>query len=442
MSEFKRRDLLNYFNNKHIEEQKKLYNNVGFSDCFKNDFFDFVISNNMLNKSINELESEIDKNSAKILNINQQNILVRPNIYNAIELIFNATLDLYESVCATDNSIDFYEKSVFVNKGKFTIISMDFTESEVQNVINTIRSKNTKVFILCTKKINEEDKVSIDIVEKIVRECSALVVIDDFYSEFKDDSYLALANKYDNVILIKSFYKLDEVKNNTSVFIVSNRNIIDNLKNFTNYCDIDMFAKINLLFSFNCILHYNSESIQKNIKASQIVTDKKDEISNNVPIDFDDISMQDEVLKNVNEQIKEQQEISFVVDNEELNQSEEELKVKVDINISDVVIDDGKYNIESYEPNLSNGDRQSLIDEVTKFGFISIFSSNPTHVYILSKTPIYMNLVDNNIILKKYHSSNGEIIRLNIDSTKQNIKVLKVLNEINQTRKIYDVFGE
>ncbi len=415
MSEYKRRDLNNYFKDGYIEEQKQLYKSGSLKDVNNRDFLNFIVKNDYFDKSLEELDENILNQCSSIFNVNKSNLLIRPNFYEAIDSIFETILEIYESVVITGNSDKFYERNVLINKGKVFNFNTDFKMSDVSPLSSKIRSTNAKALVISTRVNTSGDLVPVEFIENVIRSSPCLVILDDFYNDYDSLEYVKLVAKYSNVLIIKSFYCVDYLKFATNTFLISDKNILNNIYSLSNYFNTGIFEKTHLSFILNSIKEGDSTD-KTEVTQSKVDLDELIENSNNI----------DEISENDNSKDEDKQDLKTEV----IKAVMEEIPTKKSKEDEEVVV---------YEPNLKSGDKEDLINEVTKFEFISIFSSNDTHVYILSRTPIYLNLVEHGIILKKYNSSNGEIIRLTIDSTKQNNEILKIIKEIASTRRIFDI---
>lgn len=415
MSEFKRRDITNYFNDRHVTNQKSEYDFNVLSNEIKSSMIEYL--SNTKDISYNNVKNEIIKQCTSIFGLTHENILFRNNFYDSIDLIFKIFLELYENVVVSDNANDFYQKNVLVNKGKFSKIFIDYNDYDFEDsVINSAKSKNAKILILSTKGVGKQ--IDYDHLSKICSSLSCLILVDDFENKIQNNVLLEIISKYENIVFLKGINNSDKVDLITS-FIISNKENISLLNNFTNYLDIDLFSLINIMININGekkdIEIKVEKEVEKEVKQEQI---------------------NDEVAKIVAEQTKEK---NIVENNKNINNTDILLSSD-DTYITPAIDDNFKNIIENYESSLIAGSRFSLIGEVTKFNFISIFSSNSTHVYILSRTPIFSNLTENGIVLKKYNSSNGEIIRLIVDNFSQNKKILNILFEISQKRKGLAIF--
>ncbi len=433
MNDYKRRDLLNYLNNDHFEIQKQQYDEDSYSKNLDNSFFEYLINSNLLNKSHAQIDSEIVQKCSDIFKSNKEQILVRSNIYDAIDLVFKANLELYENVLVSDMADSYYERCVNVNRGRFSRVYVDFNDSNsAMSLMNTSRLKNAKILVISTSSSVGRVQV-FETIKSVIENTHALVIIDDTNNELDSLDFIWFLENYNNVIVIKSSLKLRKMINDNTAFIISNREIIEDLTSLTNYSDINMLNKSYILFS---LVSYNMSDLSTTSDIISSIENQKNELS------------QKEIVETANtvevNETYENKDFDEVNEDSELNKKSEKLDYLDNNKTSREKVVKKKevreLDEDDYEPNLIFESKQSLIAEIGRFDFVSIFSSNAHHVYIVVKKPIHGTLLDNGIILKRYNSSNGEIIRLNIENTNQNIKVLKIINRISKTIKPIDLY--
>ncbi len=452
MSELKRRDLINYFNDRHLAIQKNQYDFNMLTGELRNKMINYLT--NTRDISHKGLNTKILNTSSDMFGVGTHYITYRASFYDSIDLVFKAFLELYENVMVTDNASDFYQKYILTNKGKYIKTYVDFKESDVaDNLISYTRNKNIKILIVSTQGL--KDIVTIETLQRILFESNCLVMIDDFHNNIKNEDLMTLVSVHSNVIILKSIYERNKHDVLTS-FVFSNEENINILNSFVNYLDIDIFNLISIYLN----LDDNENTSAEPVLDSPVETRTETIVEEQPPKEEKYVNHAKDLLnEKLNSKVQIQDEVSKIV-NDSLNEKavddkNAELKFLEDIKLDNTSIlleKEGVYNapiinktsnetnkeimdkVEAYTPNLLPGSRYSLIGELTKYNFISIFSSNSTHVYILSKTPIHHNLTESGLVLKKYNSSNGEIIRLTIDNNSQNIRVLKVIYEISLKR--------
>ncbi len=437
MSDFKRRDIINYFNNNHIEQQKKLYSVENFSNKKLEDFFNFA-KNYDLEKNI---DREINISIGKYFNTTNEHCLWRENIYCAIELIFKAFLEVYESVLIADDVSSYYERSALVYKAKSAKTLVNFSSADsIDVLLETIRNKNAKIVVLSTQY--QQNAIKNEYITKVLENSPALVVIDDYSNFLTDIDFL---NKYENVILLKS---IDTGFAKATVLFSSN-DVNREMKYLTNFSDINILSKLQLLNSIKI------DSIEVDQKVSSDIAEKLEKFASSYTENKKEHKSVEKVKIKNEVQPEEKAEEPKTKEDKALEQTdatennidkEKETEDNKNNLAKEKTTEEVKKNSTAkevveeeepvYEPVLIPENRQSLINELTKFSFVSIFSSNQIHVYILSKVPIHSRLLENGILLKKYNSSNGEILRLTIDHTTQNKKILKTINEVSKRKNV------
>lgn len=419
MDNNKRRDLLNYFENKYKDKQKKYFNISKYSSDIAISFVNFLSSTRLLEKDEDFLDEKLQSVCVDAFNIKKENILIRTNIFDAINIIIKTYIELYENVLIEESIFELYEKFVLVNKARVYKTVIDYkNDLQANKLLDKIKYENIKMVLISSENI--------DYIYELTKNTQTIIVVEDFNNNIPNYKVKMFIEEFNNIFILKSIYNMSLNKNDLTSFLFSDEINIFEMNCLTNYCDMNLITKIFIIYQL------------KTLKNNEYI-DLLDEITNNK----NDCIIENKIAE-IEEESKEQYKPLEIKDEENQN-IDNDVNEIVEENTEKIIRDkptDILEVMEEYTPNLIAGNRESLIEEFTKFKFINIFSSNLKDIYIESSTPIYSYILQGGIVLKKYNSSNGEIIRISIENTSQNIKVLKIINHIANTRKIYDVFTD
>ncbi len=84
---------------------------------------------------------------------------------------------------------------------------LDTNTLDVDSILNNITDK-TKMIFLCSPNNPTGGVISNDDLEIILKATNALVVIDEAYIEYGEETHVNLINKYDNVFILRTFSKV------------------------------------------------------------------------------------------------------------------------------------------------------------------------------------------------------------------------------------------
>lgn len=447
MSNWIRRDLTQFVGNSQIDDTTS-FGNMG--ELFKIEFIDWTNVNNVFLSNYTNIKNDIINKSASLFGVKNFNIQFFASYNEAIDSIFKVFLEMYENVVITLPSNSLYEKYAVMNHGRIVNVQLENDiEDEYKNIIEEVRQKNAKIVFIHTDKYKNNKSVSYEIVKEIAKNMPNLVVVDDSKNLIDNDTFSKLSIELSNVIVIKSFANTKDFTSVNGVFLLASKEVILDISSVLE----EHFSRIEALITLFALNNFMADKPFKNaidflenskkLKEEQerVLHDKNDDTIDIIEEPFqndeyENISHVEDMLEQVveeNYEILEESAISDtfeeteVIDSPEPESPEENIEIKKN---TQKVYDDRPLKL---VPN----NRQSLIEEVTKFPFISIFSSNQTHVYILSRTEVYSTLLEEGIILKKYNSSQGEILRLTIDRTNENERVLNIFEDISDRVKFF-----
>lgn len=458
MSDWIRRDLEKFVNTDILNQDEELSFFGKLPKKLKNGLIRWIEENDDFLSNQQNINTNIFSKSSKILEVKEENVFFLPSIFNCVDCILKTFLEIYESVVLTTPTNPIYERFVHINRGR--VIKIPFNndvEHEYLNVIDAVRSKNAKILFINTNNYENAKQLSIEIVEEIAVNMPKIIVIDDTQNNFIDNTYTKLVLQYENIIVLKSFSVTEGFEGIDGCFLISSKDIILDISSVTTKTIIKMDSVVTLFGLLNisgeiAFKDYKekqrSEFIEDVFEQSEYEIDDKQINSNDIILeDNEDVLTEQENIdssvddtENEGENLEKEEplETKNIKHEEDSNENENEL---IDSHLDNVIDGKNEEIIEDKtdEKNLSEvrenrlieNDRNSLIEEFTKFNYISIFSTNFNNVYILSTIRIYNKLVDEGIELKRYNSSQGEILRLTIERTSENEKILEILDDVD-----------
>jgi len=202
----------------------------------------FLRQKNHLNLYPDPLSRNLKKAIANYVDIHTDKILVTNGSYSAHELICRTYLQKNNEILVP---IPTY--SNFLNLPKIQgakIIKVPYNVGEKCNIdyiINKI-SKKTKIIYLVNPYIYNYDLNSIRRIVNAAKK--SLVIVDEAYHEFYGKSCKNLINKFNNLIVTRSFSKAFSLAGLRLGYILTNRHIINNLSKLYNFKSVNALAHI------------------------------------------------------------------------------------------------------------------------------------------------------------------------------------------------------
>jgi histidinol-phosphate aminotransferase len=210
------------------------------------DFVDYV-----LKKVTPELismypdKSELISLIAKQNNINEDSISVTNGSEEAIRLILETFGEKNKEVITVMPTFELYD--VYCKMFGLNHISVSYDENfniPIDNIIEKVNA-NTRIVVLLNPNspignVYKENEV-IRIIEKALT-CNAVVMIDEAYHYFCSKSYIDLVNKYDNVLVLRTFSKLCSMAGARLGYVTGNKEIIHYIDNAQSTYNVNSLA--------------------------------------------------------------------------------------------------------------------------------------------------------------------------------------------------------
>ncbi len=151
------------------------------------------------------------KKYAKFVNVNPENILTTNGSDMAIRYILETFGEPGKEVLTVSPSFEMYWVNCCILGLKHKAISYepDFT-IDVAKIIDAI-GKDTRIVVLLNPNNPMGDIYERDEAEKIIKkaqEVGAMVIVDEAYHYFCKSSFIDLIDKYDNIVLLRTFSKM------------------------------------------------------------------------------------------------------------------------------------------------------------------------------------------------------------------------------------------
>lgn len=201
---------------------------------------------------------------AKFVDVNFNNVLATNGSDMAIRYILETFGEVGKDVVTVSPSFEMYAVncSILGYKHKPVVYEQDLSIN-IDNIVNAV-NEDTRIVVLLNPNNPIGNVYSSKEAERIIRrakECGAVVIIDEAYHYFYDKTFIDLAFKYDNVIILRTFSKLFSIAACRIGIIISNPDIISFIKKARLTFDVNSIA---LLFAERII--DNPEIIERLIQ--------------------------------------------------------------------------------------------------------------------------------------------------------------------------------
>ncbi|OFI05359.1 histidinol-phosphate aminotransferase [Clostridium acetireducens DSM 10703] len=272
----------NYFNNKiKLDANENPFNLLEFleEDILKS------VKSCFLNKYPDGEAKELCKSYSQYAGASLNNIVAGNGSDELIQLVINAFLNEKEKVLVLNPDFSMYKIYTKIIRGKLLNFSYDSNFNlNIDKLIDTVNLEKVKILFISNpnnplgKIILKED------IEKILKSCSnCIVVIDEAYTDFCNESVVDKINYYENLIVLRTCSKAIGIAALRVGFALANEVLINEIKKVKSPFNVNSLsqaiAKV-VLENKNLI----KSNIKKIISEREYLFNKLEKIKNITPI--------------------------------------------------------------------------------------------------------------------------------------------------------------
>ncbi|KYC54241.1 MAG: Aspartate aminotransferase [Candidatus Methanofastidiosum methylothiophilum] len=198
---------------------------------WKNEAILWTLHENILEMPINRYpevtNSYIRGRIADYLGFEKENVLVGNGSDEIIDTIGKAFISTLDKVLIPAPTFSLYSVITRIYSGLPIVLplNLDYT-LPLENILS--ESKNAKMIIICSPN----NPTGVQYSEKEIKEIldtGILVILDEAYSEFSDQSGLHLLDHYDNLIVMKTFSKAFGLAGFRTGYCVSSETLVESM---------------------------------------------------------------------------------------------------------------------------------------------------------------------------------------------------------------------
>ena len=208
----------------------KLDANEGNKDLFK-DLLKDIKDDFYLNVYPDDNYTDLKKAISDYVNCKMENISVGNGSSELLDLCVKTFVDTNELILSLDPTFSMYSiyakiaNSRYIGAGE----GNDFTV-DVDDVIKSIKENNPKLTIICNPNnptgtvIKREDMI------RIVKSTDNIVIADEAYMEFSDESIIDEIENYPNLIVVKTMSKAFSMAGIRTGYLVANKDLVQSIE--------------------------------------------------------------------------------------------------------------------------------------------------------------------------------------------------------------------
>ncbi|HGT1593644.1 TPA: histidinol-phosphate transaminase, partial [Clostridioides difficile] len=161
----------------------------------------------------------------------KKNLLVGNGSSEIIDLIIHTFVDKDEVILSFSPSFSMYSIYSQINGSKFIGVESDENlVINIDNVIEKVKENNPKIVIVCNPNNPTGTILKREEIIKLLDSTNSLVVLDEAYMDFGEESMLSDVFKYDNLIVLRTLSKAFGLAGIRTGYMLSNSSLINSVE--------------------------------------------------------------------------------------------------------------------------------------------------------------------------------------------------------------------
>lgn len=265
MSRFLREDLINYKSYQADSEKLNIMLNANESFIdIPNEIRELIIKE-MMDISFNRYPDADSRLVCKLYSsyagVDHENIIAGNGSDELISIIFDSFIEVNDKVMIIKPDFSMY--NFYATKSRAKVLTYDLDDEFSMNIdglIEEIINVNPKIFIFSNPNNPTGKAIPVNEVEKIIKKCSCLVIVDEAYFEFNGENAAELIEKYDNLIVLRTCSKAFGIPSLRLGFAIGSRELICDMKKVKPPYNVSIFTQ-----KVGEVMLKNTDFIQKNV---------------------------------------------------------------------------------------------------------------------------------------------------------------------------------
>jgi histidinol-phosphate aminotransferase len=141
---------------------------------------------------------------AKLYGMKADNFVVGNGSDEALDIIMKTLVEPGETVITAHPAYVLHSFFVKINAGRTVAVDLD---EDFQLDVDEINSTKGKLVLLCTPNNPTSNTFRMDDLKAVIEGADRPVVVDEAYGEYTGNSFLPLVERYDNLIVTRTFSK-------------------------------------------------------------------------------------------------------------------------------------------------------------------------------------------------------------------------------------------
>jgi histidinol-phosphate aminotransferase len=186
---------------------------------------EYILSHN-INRYPDDSCENLKNSIAKKYGISPQNIAVGVGSDDILDILLRSSAT-NKNVLSLDPSFSMYSIFTMMNEGNFIKIPLnDDFSFDLNRTIEAIKKENPIITFICNPNNPTGTTIDVESIEKIAKLNIGILVIDEAYEDFSNNSSIGLIKNYDNICVIRTFSKAYALASIRLGYAIANEDII------------------------------------------------------------------------------------------------------------------------------------------------------------------------------------------------------------------------
>jgi histidinol-phosphate aminotransferase len=175
----------------------------------------------------------------------EENILLAHGSDNALRMVIQVFTNKSKCLVLLPTYDNFRAQTEGLGNELITVRIDDSTDSNIQLVLKAIKDNQPHLIYITNPNNPIGYQISANQIEsilKVSKDINAMVVVDEAYYEFSQKSVVDLIEKYNNLIIIRTFSKAFGLAGLRLGYVLANQNVIEELYKISNPKDVTMLS--------------------------------------------------------------------------------------------------------------------------------------------------------------------------------------------------------
>ena len=165
---------------------------------------------------------------SKYINIDYNRIIVTNGADEGLDIIVKSFIDEGTIAVLSTPTYSYYKVITQIAGGNtISVPRKEYFVDDEENLVKAAKKEDTRIIFLCSPNNPTGNSTKKETIIRLLEESDSIVVVDEAYSEFSGINNIDLTDKYDNLVVIRTFSKAFSLAGARVGYIISSRKTID-----------------------------------------------------------------------------------------------------------------------------------------------------------------------------------------------------------------------